>query len=253
MTHPVAVAITEKVFDILRRTLMIYLLCLLSLASAQSVRFETGISSVIKNEFRVPKQGGTDVQFPDSSQMYYRVEGSWDWNERHGLRFVVAPFSYSEKINTTAPIVFDKTTFASNTETSLNFKFNSYRLGYVYHWIQDTNWTLDVGGTLKVRDALISVEQAGVEEKFTDFGFVPLLYLKVARHWNELWSTALTADGAGSPQGYAVDALIDIEYRWREAYTLSLGYRLLDGGADNDTLKTFSTIQYLSTGLNYSF
>lgn len=232
---------------------MVYLLYILSLASAQSLHFETGVSSIVKNEFRVPKQGGTDVQFPDSSQMYYRIEGNWDWNEKHGLRFVYAPFKYSEKINPSAPITFDKKTFSANNETTLRFKFNSYRLGYVYHWIQNTNWTVDVGGTLKIRDALISVEQPGTEEKFTDFGFVPLLYFKLAHRWSSLWSTVLTADGAGSLQGYAIDALLDVQYHLEDKYIFSIGYRILDGGADNDTVKTFSTIQYLSTGFSYNF
>lgn len=227
---------------------MIALLLSLYLASAQSLKIESGMASVQKNEFQVPNSSGTNVALDNASVFYYRFEGDWNWSADHGIRFVIAPFSYEKEMSFTNPVTFDKQTFVPGSLTNIGFKFNSYRLGYVYHWIASSPWKLDIGGTLKIRDARIFVEQNGRREQFTDFGFVPLLYVHAGYEWSDHWMSQLTIDGAGSGQGYAVDALIEAAYRYSPHCLLSIGYRFLDGGADNDTVKTFSTVHYLNLG-----
>lgn len=232
---------------------MIYLFFFLQLATAQTVKLEVGRSQVTRNEFQIPTSSGTEVSFPDSAQFYYRIEGQWDWNEKNGVRVVVAPFSYKETISTSTPLLFDQQTFAANTPTRLEFKFNSYRLGYVRHVFQNSDFDLDLGITLKMRDALISVSQNAQEEKFTDFGFVPLFYVAGKYKWSDLSSLVFNCDGAGSSQGYAVDALLEWQYHIKPTHSLALGYRFLDGGADNDKVKNFATVQYLNASFYYHF
>jgi hypothetical protein len=232
---------------------MIILLLLSQLLHAQTLKLELGSAHVSKNEFRIPANSGTDVAIPNSDQIYYRIEGFWDLNEKNAVRFVYAPFSYDKGITPNTPLLFDTQTFLANTPTSLTFQFNSYRIGYVRHLIRETHYAFDLGFTLKMRDALISVSQNGLEEKFTDFGFVPLLYFSFLYKWNADWSLFLNADGAGASQGYAIDALLENRYQWSDALTLAIGYRYLDGGADNDTVKTFATIHYLNTSLYWTF
>jgi hypothetical protein len=232
---------------------MIILLLLTQLLHAQTLKVEMGSAHVTKNEFQIPSTTGSDVSLPNNNQFYYRVEGIWSYNEKNAIRFVVAPLAYDKTITSTSPIVFDSQNFAANTPTTVQFKFNSYRIGYVRHLVAEPTYSFDLGFTLKMRDALISMSQNGVEEKFTDFGFVPLLYFSFLYHWNEHWSLFINTDGAGASQGYAIDSLIENQYKWDDHLTLAIGYRFLDGGADNDTVKTFATVHYLNTSLYWTF
>lgn len=230
------------------------LLLTISLFTAASdLKIELGQAAVSRNEFRIPSAGGTDMTIPDKNIFYYRMEGRWDWDENNGLRVVIAPFQYEETITSTGPIVFDKQTFSALTPTTLKFKFNSYRVGYVRHLVKNDTFTFDAGATLKMRDALIAVDQFGREEKFTDFGFVPLLYLAATYNWAENWSVFWNVDGAGSSQGYAVDTLLEMQYHSLPRDTFSVGLRFLDGGADNDKVKNFATVFYAHVGYYYRF
>lgn len=232
---------------------MIILLLLTNLLHAQTLKVEMGSAHATKNEFRVPSTTGSDVSLPDESDFYYRVEGIWSYNEKNAIRFVVAPLAYEATITSSSPLVFDTQNFAANTPTTVKFKFNSYRIGYVRHLLIEPNYSLDLGLTVKMRDALISLNQNGNEEKFTDFGFVPLLYFSFLYRCNEQWYLFFNTDGAGASQGYAIDSLIETQYAWDDHLKLAIGYRFLDGGADNDTVKTFATVHYLNTSLYWTF
>lgn len=226
---------------------------LTQLLHAQTLRLEVGSAHVTKNEFQIPSSTGSDISLPNDEHFYYRLEGIWSYNEKNAVRFVVAPLAYDKTITSNSPLVFDTQNFAANTPTTVQFKFNSYRIGYVRHLVAEPTYSFDLGVTLKMRDALISLSQTGADEKFTDFGFVPLLYFSFLYHWNEHCSLFINTDGAGSSQGYAVDSLIEGRYKWDDHLTLSFGYRFLDGGADNDTVKTFATVHYLNTGFYWNF
>lgn len=232
---------------------MMILLLLIELLHAQTLKLELGSANVSKNEFQIPSASGSDIAVPSSAQVYYRVEGFWNFNEKNALRLVYAPFSYDKGITPNSPLIFDTQTFAANTPTTLGYQFNSYRIGYVRHLVSEARYAIDLGVTLKMRDALISVSQNGIEEKFTDFGFVPLLYFSADYKWNENWSLFFNIEGAGASQGYAIDSLIENRYKWSEKVALAIGYRFLDGGADNDKVKTFATLHYLNTSLYWTF
>ncbi|MBN2381428.1 hypothetical protein JXQ70_00965, partial [bacterium] len=73
--------------------------------------------------------------------------------------------------------------------------------------------------------------------------------------WNFYRSLGLLveADAAWSPQGRAEDVLVSLNMKTNEKLAFKIGYRMLEGGADNDRVYTFSLFHYLVCGLTYTF
>jgi hypothetical protein len=60
----------------------------------------------------------------------------------------------------------------------------------------------------------------------------------------------LEGDALAAPQGRAEDVLIAATYRFSHIFGLKAGYRLLEGGADNDEVYNFALFNYASVGLS---
>jgi hypothetical protein len=104
-----------------------------------------------------------------------------------------------------------------------------------------------------VRDAEISLRQGELSESDDNVGVVPLLHLYGRRRLTERTSLVLDIEGAGSSQGRAVDAAIILEHRPTDDWTLSAGYRTLEGGSDGDEVYTFAWLNYALLSASYVF
>jgi len=63
----------------------------------------------------------------------------------------------------------------------------------------------------------------------------------------------LETDALAAPQGRAEDVSLRGVYRLSDRVELDLGYRLLEGGADNDEVYTFSFFHYAVAGVRVRF
>jgi hypothetical protein len=70
---------------------------------------------------------------------------------------------------------------------------------------------------------------------------------------DERLSLLLEGDALAAPQGRAEDILVAARYKINDAASMSVGYRLLEGGADNDEVYNFSLFNYASLGFLYTF
>lgn len=61
-------------------------------------------------------------------------------------------------------------------------------------------------------------------------------------------SLLLEADALAAPQGRAEDVLLAVQYQVVERVGVRVGYRLLEGGADNDEVFNFALINYILVG-----
>lgn len=66
--------------------------------------------------------------------------------------------------------------------------------------------------------------------------------------WLQMDGEALAA-----PQGRAIDVLFSLDYAWENGWQAGVGYRVLDGGADNDTVYTFATFHHAAVLLRYAW
>lgn len=210
-----------------------------------------------RNDAAVPGDTGTRFSLKDvldSPTLEFRIEPTWFISEKHQLRAVFAPFTLNDTGTLSQPVTFQGSTFSSASPVEATYRFNSYRLTYRYAFIQNQRWTLLGGITGKIRDAKISLTQGAVSETKSNVGFVPLLHASLAYRFSPDWQAELELDGLAAPQGRAEDLRLAIRKRFAPTgLSAALGYRALEGGADNDEVYTFSLFHYVTASLAYEF
>jgi hypothetical protein len=145
-------------------------------------------------------------------------------------------------------VVYQGVTFPAGSSVLATYRFDSPRLTYRYGLVRSSRFDADVGFTAKVRDAAITLQGARYATK-ANTGFVPLLSFRAA--WRVTPGLALVLDGdaLAAPQGRAEDVLLALEGRLRDGVHARVGYRILEGGADNDEVYNFALVHFVGAGL----
>jgi hypothetical protein len=109
-----------------------------------------------------------------------------------------------------------------------------------------------LGLTAKIRDAKISLSGGGVSSTKTSLGIVPLINFRFL--WNAGSSVGLLVEGdaLAAPQGRAEDVLAAVVLRLSDSSAIKAGYRILEGGANNDKVYGFSLFHYVVLGIAFS-
>jgi hypothetical protein len=63
----------------------------------------------------------------------------------------------------------------------------------------------------------------------------------------------LEGDALAAPQGRAEDVRLAGTFKLSDHFGIRAGYRILEGGADNDEVYNFSLFNYASVGITYTF
>jgi hypothetical protein len=241
----------------LRRQLLV-LISLVAMASAQfSVDVEGGAAITGYNDVRIPGDAGTLFSLSDDltaeTTPYYRLRFGYAFGERHNLAALFAPLQVKSTGSVDRDVDFREETFPANTPLYASYTFNSYRLTYRYDLIKRPDLTFGLGVTGKIRDAEIEVSTEPISSTETNVGFVPLINFHV--RWQMLPQLGLLLDGDGlaGSRGRAVDALLALDYAISNDIALRAGYRILEGGADNDKTYNFALIHYAGLGIAYTF
>jgi hypothetical protein len=236
------------------RSLFLFLAALLTplAVSAQTPRLvvevEGGPAWQSYNDVEIPNDG-TATRFSIRDALGSgpwpagRIYLTWNPAGRHGLRLLLAPFSVSEAGILDGPVDFAGASYVPGAARA-TYTFNSYRLSYRYRFRDSDRVTAWVGFTGKVRDAEIALEQGTTASRRDDLGFVPLLHL--AGEWRVApgWRLSADADALAGGPGRAVDAAVKAGYDLGENWTLSAGYRTVEGGADVSSVYTFAWLHY---------
>lgn len=209
---------------------------------------EAGASWQARNDVRIPNDAIGDKfdfsEFDEGPFFHHRFEVLANIKGRHNIRVVYAPLSLSVDGGFDQNTTFNDVTFNNTDDVTVNYQFNSYRIGYVYNWVNKSKHKLNVGLTLKVRDADIRVTQNNTSDNYDNLGLVPLLYFSYQYNFNDTLNLYTDADFAAASQGRAFDFAVKLRKELSERYSLGIGYRLLEGGADNDEVFTFSLFHY---------
>jgi hypothetical protein len=227
-------------------------------AGAQfSVDVESGVVSSGYNDVRIPGNTGTDFSLSEDltidPEAYFRARISYVLGDRHTLSALYAPLTLSASGTLDAPLSFAGEEFPAGTDVEGTYTFNSYRLTYRYGLVRDERFEAGVGFTAKIRDAMIRVEGGGLSAEKTNVGFVPLINFRLAWSLSERFGLLLEGDALAAPQGRAEDVTAAIVFDMSDAVALRLGYRIVEGGADNDEVYNFALINYASAGLTVRF
>jgi len=208
------------------------------------------------NDVRVPGDSGTRFSLMDDLKpeptYFGRIRLGSTFLRRHTVYALWAPLTVRSRGKLDKDIMFDGTKFSAGTTLHASFRFDSYRLSYRYDFLVSEAWTIGVGLTVKLRDAAIIVDGHDFAEK-RNTGFVPLINLHAEWRFAPGWIVLLDGDGLAAPQGRAEDFLLAFQYQINEHVLARIGYRILEGGADNREVYTFSAFHYASAGLGLRF
>jgi hypothetical protein len=237
-----------------------FLLFVLSLlvawpAWAHELRLEGGAYQTISNRFNIPNPGGSRVLVSNSSlELYGRGQVNFRISESGSLRLLVAPLGADYAYLPTGQLIYHGSTFPAGVPVSVEYRFNSYRLGYVHRVLRSDAFQLWLGGVAKARHARITVSGSGQSAGYRDFGFVPLLNLSFSwKFWAPL-ELRFDIDGAAASQGRAFDGALELFMPYQEAGSgLSAGVRVLEGGAENEKVNTFALFHYAFLALTVGF
>jgi hypothetical protein len=213
-----------------------------------AIEIETGAAWQTRNDVRIPGDTGTPFAFDDLTGSgpygFVRLNATWDLSYRHGLRFVLAPFSVTESGTLPNRVAFAGGVFDADVPTEGTYRFNSYRVSYRYRLHDGARWRWWIGATLKVRDAKIELQQLGTSAEKSDLGLVPLLYAAGEGRIGQRWRFVLDFDGLAAPQGRAFDLALKMIRELPKGWSVGAGYRTLEGGADNDEVYNFAWLHY---------
>jgi hypothetical protein len=236
--------------------LLIISFCFFSLsAQAAEIRLETGFFHTVSNRFNIPNPGGTRFGIKEENAKFYgRIQGSFPVSENGSIRILVAPLETGYTFQSSTASVFNGSTFPANTPLEVTYRFNSYRVGYIYEFFSGKNFQAQVGGVGKIRQAKISVNGGGVPNTYSNVGFVPLLNFGFRwAIWNPV-ELRFDIDGAAAKQGRAFDGSLELFYRLSKTGSgFSGGVRVLEGGAGNEKVNTFALLQYAFASFTYGF
>jgi hypothetical protein len=222
-------------------------------AAPWEVEFETGAVFSGYNDIRIPGDTGTEVSFVDDlktdSRYFLRLRLTHRFNRRHSLSVLVAPLSLKAAGSVAEPVIFEDVEFPAGTHLEGTYRFDSYRLTYGYTLYPTEALTATLGLTAKIRDAAVRLESSTLNSEKTNTGFVPLLYGRLLWSPRESMSVLFEADALAAPQGRAEDVLFAFQYALNPVASIRFGYRMLEGGADNEEVYNFTLLNYVVVGM----
>lgn len=241
-----------------RSTIAALIVLLPSLAAAGlTLEFEAGALWQTVNDVQVPNDAAnTRFSLVDAvgkgPWAAPRVYLTLDLGERDALRLLAAPFSITEDGRLDAPVTFQDTDFGAGPATA-TYTFNSYRVTYRRLMSEGERWTWWLGFTAKIRDAEIALEQPGAAASKDNVGFVPLLHLAADWRVADRWLLTFDADALAGGPGRAEDVAVKLARDLGDGVRASLGYRMVEGGADVDEAYAFAWLHSAVASLRISF
>jgi hypothetical protein len=226
-------------------------------AGEAHLELETSIVLSARNQTRIPGDAGTTLSLTDdlstAATPAFRVRAGLRFAERHWLSALYAPLRLTASGNVDRDVRFGDGLYPAGTPLLAVYRFDSYRLTYRYSFVHRHNLELAAGLTAKLRAAETSLYGVDAQRE-TNLGFVPLVNLHA--QWRPRagrLGVLVDADALAAPQGRAEDVLLAVTWAVRDEIGLRLGYRMLEGGVDNNEVYSFAWLHYLVAGAALQF
>ena len=216
---------------------------------------EAGAAWQDRNDVQIPNDAtgtrfGLDRVAGSGPFFAPRVQFTTGLAPRHELRLVAAPFGIKESGNLDQAVNFQGQRFAAGG-VAVKYRFDSYRATWRYTFHDSGPWTWKAGVTGKIRDAEITLTQGGVSSSKSNTGFVPLLHVYGERRLDNRSRITFEGDALASGRGRAIDLSLRYVHDLGDRLSGFAGVRILDGGANSDSLYNFARFHYLTAGLQY--
>lgn len=141
--------------------------------------------------------------------------------------------------------------FPQGTGVDAEYSFNTYRLGYRYRIVEKQKINFELGATILLRDAFISLEDNSDKGVFSNVGVAPLISYYFEWMATERLSLLSYGDALAVKAGRAEDIFAGAKYSFTPTIEGILGYRLLEGGSDGNRVYTMATFHFISVGVAF--
>jgi len=230
----------------------------LSLFGQFSMDLETGLNFSGYNDLRIPNDAvSSDLSLSeelDSPVVWTsRINLHYRPHTRHEFSLLYAPLTINAKGTVDRDIRYQGETFSAGDEIEAKYRFDSYRMQYLYRFPNQRGIVRALGVSLKLRDAEITLENSSTKASKPNTGVVPLIGFEFGYAFREDLDLVMKGEALASPYGRAEDVILALDYRINDDYSLYGGYRILEGGADNDEVYTFSLFHYAMIGARIRF
>jgi hypothetical protein len=185
--------------------------------------------------------------------IFGRAYAEWAIGKAHFIRALAAPLRINATGSFDRDVSFAGETFTAGTQVESRYRFDSYRLSYRYRFYRSPKLFLGIGVTAKIRDASISIEDGQKKAEKTNTGFVPLINFELDWKPGRYLGFLVEGDALAAPQGRAEDVLAAVYFVPADRWRLKAGYRILEGGVDNDEVYNFTLVNYLVAGISRRF
>lgn len=222
-----------------------------------SLDVESGVAFSGYNDVRIPGNTGTEISLTDDLESdetaFVRGRITADLGERHRVSLLVAPLRIEAAGSVNREVDYNGVRFPAAAMLHAKYRFDSYRLTYSYALIRSDHLRFDLGLTAKIRDAAIRLESDNQVSEKSNTGFVPLINFALDWAFAPRFGLLFQGDALAAPQGRAEDVLLALYVDPTDNLRLRAGYRLLEGGADNDEVYSFALVNYASAGVTWTF
>ncbi len=150
-------------------------------------------------------------------------------------------------------LMFAGESFSSGENVDALYRFDSYRLTWRYTLKNRSDFLFKLGLTAKIRDAEIRIESEQKTASTANTGFVPLLSFELKWKPSESFAILLDGDALVGPVGRAEDVFLGAEFALSEKLNLRTGYRVVEGGADVESVYNFTLVNYATAGVMLFF
>ena len=221
------------------------------------IDLESGLVFNGYNDVQIPGDAGTafslKTDLKPNPSAYFRARIGYTIKSKHTISALYAPLKIKSDGATNFPITFEGETFNAQTPIDASYKFNSYRITYRYRLVDKEKFEFGLGFSGKIRDAEIELSSEELSASKINVGFVPLVNFRLYWNIHNDVGVLFKGDALAASQGRAEDIILAGTYQISDQLQLRCGYRILEGGADNDEVYNFSLFHYASFGLSYSF
>ncbi len=217
---------------------------------------ETGSVWAGHNTVRIPLSGGSRFSLTDDlrsgAEPYLRLRvgkkyGRSDWS------FLAAPLTLRSKGTFGRTVTFNGEVFTAGLPTEAVYRFNSYRVKYLYEFHRSELLRLRWGGALKLRHAGITLRNSVTSSESRNTGFVPLAAFSADYAFSPGYLAQIDIEALGAAQGRAEDVMLAVSRELRPGLRLRTGYRFLEGGSGAGEVYTFAWLHYLLAGFTWEF
>lgn len=237
--------------------LILSIIAAVPLMAGPFLDLETGPVFTGMNDVRIPGRYGTRLSLTgtlNNSPWYFiRARAGYTIKERHNIFVLAAPLKIDYEGKPDRFIVFRNRLFFPGIPLRATFKFNSFRLTYRYDIVKNNTIEFGIGLTGKIRDAYVRFRTLGFNTTRPDLGFVPLINMRLQWRFASPVSLLIDADWLAAPQGRAEDILAALQFHVHDNVVIRAGYRILEGGAKNRQVYTFSLFHYAVFGTTAMF